>query len=180
MVLNTAIREQTSAIASGDSEAFAHFYRAWFDRAYADARRATGRDESFCLDVVQDAMIRVVRSMKAMDSEAQLRNWLRVVVQSCPYDRLRKEARQKRREEARAARSLDEPDSLLEDRLAWLRRELAGSDSQGTRLLLMRYRLGWTLERIGWVVGLAPGAVDGRLRRAAGELREKARESFDE
>jgi len=53
-------------------------------------------------------------------------------------------------------------------------------DTPETRLLVMRYRLGWTLERIGRAVGLRPGAVDSRLRRATNELREKARESFDE
>jgi RNA polymerase sigma factor (sigma-70 family) len=181
LVLDTPIRELTTAIASGNAEAFARFYRGWFDRAYADARRATGRDESFCLDVVQDAMIRVIRSMRAMDAEPQLRNWLRVVVQSCAYDRLRKEARRKRREET--AVPSDRPterDETTDEQLRWLRNELAGTDTPETRLLLMRYRLGWTLERIGRAVGLTSGAVDGRLRRATNELREKARESFDE
>jgi len=125
-------------------------------------------------------MIRVVRSMKAMDSELQLRNWLRVVVQSCAYDRLRKEARQRSREESHAARGPVEPDPAMDERLRWLLNELFDSDSPGTRLLLMRYRLGWTLERIGHAVGLAPGAVDGRLRRATNDLREKASQTHEE
>ena len=180
-VLDTPIRELTTAIASGNAEALARFYRGWFDRAYADARRATARDESFCLDVVQDAMIRVIRSMRAMDTEPQLRNWLRVVVQSCAYDRLRKEARRKRREETVVPSDRpSERDETTDEQLRWLRNELAGMDTPETRLLVMRYRLGWTLERIGRAVGLRPGAVDGRLRRATNELREKARESFDE
>jgi hypothetical protein len=44
----------------------------------------------------------------------------------------------------------------------------------------MRHRLGWTLERIGAVVGLAPGAVDGRLRRIIGRLRAAGWEVRDE
>jgi RNA polymerase sigma factor (sigma-70 family) len=175
------VRELTVAIASGNTEAFTHLFRERFSDMFADARRATGRDESFCLDVVQDAMIRVIRSMKPVDTEKRLRSWLRVVVQSCAYDRLRKEARQRRWEAAAAefprATANDEE---TERRLEWLRHELAALSHPDTRLLLMRYRLGWTLERIGEAVGLKPGAVDGRVRRLTASLRRRARETHDE
>lgn len=179
--LDTDIRQLTSAIASGDAEAFASFYRDWFAVAVADARRATGRDESFCLDVVQDAMLRVIRSIRTMDTQRQLRNWLRVVVQSCAYDRLRRELRRSRREagSALSERVQDVVDADAE-RLAWLRREIAGMEAPEARLMVMRYRLGWTLEAIGRAVGLRPGAVDGRIRRSTKTLRQKAREQADE
>ena len=51
----------TALIARGDERAFATFYELWFDRALALARSISRRDESFCLDVVQDCMLRVVR-----------------------------------------------------------------------------------------------------------------------
>ncbi len=176
-----SVKEQTSAIASGDTEAFAHLFRERFDDMFAEARRATGRDESFCLDVVQDAMLRVTRSMKAMDTDKRLRAWLRVVVQSCAYDRLRSEARRRRRELATVAdKRADPTDTDLDERLEWLRGELAAMDTHQAHLLLMRYRLGWTLERMGQALGLKPGAVDGRVRRAVSALRRRAREAFDE
>ena len=173
--------ETTAAIASGNTEAFARFFRERFDAMYAEARRATGRDESFCLDVVQDAMIRTIRSMKPMDTEQHLYAWLRAVVQSCAYDRLRKEARRKRWERAAAeGRNVASVDKGLDERLEWLRQELVGMDAPGIRLLIMRYRLGWTLQRIGSVLGLKPGAVDGRLGRLVAGLRRRAQETFDE
>ena len=178
--MEESVQQLTAAIASGDTEAFARFYRGRFDHMYAEARRATGRDESFCLDVVQDAMIRVIRSLRPMDSETGLRSWLRAVVQCCAYDRLRAEARRVRRErkaiEARPAEASADID--IAEKMAWLRRELAALDDQQAQLLVMRYRLGWTLQRIGEAVGLKPGAVDGRLNRAVSALRRRAEEQF--
>ena len=95
-------RAQTAAIAAGDTAAFARFYDRWFDTVYAEAARATGRDEAFCLDVVQDAMMRVIRSMRPLPAEDDVRRWLRAVVHSCAYDRLRSETRRRRRETAAA------------------------------------------------------------------------------
>ena len=179
--MSGSVRELTANIASGDPEAFARFYRGRFDEMYAEARRATGRDESFCLDVVQDAMIRTIRALKPLESEKHLRAWLRTVVQSCAYDRLRKEARRRRWErDATHARRAVSSDDDFDDRLEWLRKELASLDDPQVRLLLMRYRFGWTLRRIGEHLGLKPGAVDGRLGRLVATLRRRAQENFDE
>jgi RNA polymerase sigma factor (sigma-70 family) len=180
------VKALTTAIASGDTEAFARFYQAWFATMYADAKRATGRDEAFCLDVVQDAMLRIIRRMKPLPTEDDLRRWLRVVVQSCAYDRLRGETRRRRREaEAAAGRQYVESPTAtdhgdLRRRLEWLERQLATCDDTGVRMLLMRHRFGWTLQQIGAALGLKPGAVDGRLRRLVGGLRRTAQEELDD
>lgn len=179
--MDGSVRKLTTAIASGNTEAFTRLFRTRFDEMYTYARRTTGRDESFCLDVVQDAMLRVIRSIKPMETETHLRTWLRVVVQTCAYDRLRREARRRRWE--RAAAEIPEVNTGgkdLDARLEWLRAELASLDDPNVRLLVMRYRLGWTLQRIGEAVGLKPGAVDGRVRRLTAVLRRRARETFDE
>ncbi|MDY7110361.1 MAG: sigma-70 family RNA polymerase sigma factor [Planctomycetota bacterium] len=178
--MDDSIRQLTGAIASGDTEAFARFYRRWVDRMYGEAHRATGRDESFCLDVVHDAMLRVMKSIRPMDNEAALWGWLRVVVRSCAFDRLRREARRRKREQADAAGFPSEPRDDLAERLAWLRAELARLDERETALLTMRHRFGWTLRRIALAAGLEPGAVDGRLRRTLNTLRRRAEEAFDE
>jgi RNA polymerase sigma factor (sigma-70 family) len=180
------VKALTTAIASGDTEAFARFYRTWFDAMYADAVRATGRDEAFCLDVVQDAMMKIIRRMKPMATEGDLSRWLRAVVQSCAYDRLRGESRRRRRE-AEAAAGRREPGTRtatdrgdLRERLQWLEQQLRTCDDASVRLLLMRHRFGWTLQQIGVALGIKPGAVDGRLRRLVGGLRRTAREEFDD
>jgi len=175
----------TSAIAAGDQAAFTRLFTQRFDEMLAEARRVVRRDDDFSHDVVQDAMLRVIRSMRPIASEAGLRAWLRAVVRSCAYDRLRREQRRIRRERRVAPPGPPgtpaSPESTpaagdLDDRLAWLRREMLALDRDSARLLIMRHRFGWTLGRIGRVVGLAPGAVDGRLRRIVRRLRRRAEE----
>ncbi|MHC4140498.1 MAG: RNA polymerase sigma factor [Planctomycetota bacterium] len=180
------VKALTTAIASGDTEAFARFYRAWFDAMYADAVGATGRDEAFCLDVVQDAMLRIIRRMKPMATEGDLRRWLRAVVRSCAYDRLRGESRRRRREAEAAAGRQDAgtqaaPDRAdLRRRLQWLEQQLRTCDDASVRMLLMRHRFGWTLQQIGVALGIKPGAVDGRLRRLVLGFRRTAQEESDD
>jgi len=65
-------RRITGAIASGDGEAFARLYEDRFDFMYALVRRRTGLDGAACLDIVQEAMMKVVRGMKPLP-DARLR-----------------------------------------------------------------------------------------------------------
>ena len=169
----------TGAVASGDGEAFARFYEAWFDRAYAMARRACGRDESFCLDVVQESFVKMIRRMRRMESEAALGAWVRRVVTRTAYDMLREERRRGAREAARggvgsgAASREGVEDAAA--RLRWLEEELGRMKKEEAELVLARHRFGWTLSAIGGVFGLAPGAVDGRVGRIVGRLRARAK-----
>ena len=178
--LDRLVRELTRAIASGDTEAFAQFYRERFDAMYAHARRCTGRDEAFCLDVVHDAMLKIIHQMKSFDEESALRAWLGTIVRRCAYDRLREESRRARRER-RVART--EAASTVDGRkehLEWLARRLSILNDEQNRLLSLRYRLGWTLQQIGSLLGLNPGAVDGRINRTLAALRENAAEDLHE
>lgn len=172
----------TQAIADGDAPAFARFYDEWFDRLCRMARGATGRDESFCLDVVQEAMLKIMRSMKRIDDEKSLEAFLRVVVLRCALDLLRADRRRRTREQGHAAgRGEVERDADRDDeRLAWLADRIAELDHDRSRLLALRYRLGATLEQIGRLVGLRPGAVDGRISRSLAQMRASARETFDD
>jgi RNA polymerase sigma factor (sigma-70 family) len=102
-----------------------------------------------------------------------------VVVGTCAYDRLRREIRRQRRE-AREPIRAQAPQPELLSRLEWLRAELDHLDEPSAHLLVLRYRLGWTLQEIGALLGLSTGAVDGRLSRLLAGLRRKAREAFHE
>ena len=181
----------TAAVAAGDSAAIAAFYRARLDWLYAEARRFTGRDESFCLDVVQEATLRIVRCLRRVESEPRLRAWLQLVVKTTAYDLLKRERRQASHvrelsrvvgDEALVVRgssaggegSIDDA-----DRSQWLAEQLAKLDPQIVRLIELRYHSGWTLRRIAEHLGLSVGTIDGRLRRALQELRENATEMDD-
>ena len=61
---------------------------------------------------------------------------------------------------------------IIED----LSRELRAMKGSTIELLQLRYQAGLTLDAIARRVGLSAGAVDGRLRRASGSLREKMTE----
>jgi RNA polymerase sigma factor (sigma-70 family) len=174
----------TSAMAAGDGGAVEAFYRRYFDRLYAEARRATRRDESFCLDVVQESVLRIVRTVRGARSEIQLVAWLRLVVRTTAYDLMRSERRRQRREALAAIgpadETPDEPHAGDEEQLAWLRAQLDRLDPEIARMIDLRYHRRWTLERIARQFGLSIGTVDGRLRRALRRLRESAPEELSD
>lgn len=179
----TSLR-MTSAIASGDAEAFASFYEAWFDRMYQMAHSITGRDESFCLDVTQDAMLRVVRSMRAMATEEDLRRWLLRVTHTAALDRLRAEARRARREAVAGAGARGAPhapggsaDAALAEEIAQLRAQIERLGPEERGLLLLRFGRGASFRVAGGSAGA--GAAHGRIRRILGRLRT-AMENQDE
>jgi RNA polymerase sigma-70 factor (ECF subfamily) len=184
-----SVHELTSAIASGNAEAFARLYRAWFDHCLAEARRCTGRDEQFCLDAVQEAMLRVIRHMRPLQNEAALGAWLSSVVRTACIDLLRRDLRRRRREVIRTEQtshgtssSSTAPAGIDDalDRIHWLRHQLANLPADQARLLDLRFRMGWTLARIGRALRMNTGAVDGRINRTLNRLRAEAPEDFHE
>lgn len=169
--MNRSTRELTKAIASGDPEAFTRFYEEWFDRMFEMASSLTRRDEAFCLDVVQDAMMKVIRRMPVIENEEALGAWLRRAVTTTAYDRIRGEARRRRHElQASAPKVEGHGAGIDESELTRLREEVERLDPLLARMLHARHALGWTLARIGSAMGLSPSAVDGRLGRAARAL----------
>src|SRR5579871_700833 len=171
------IRELTAGMAAGDSRAVETFYRRYFDSMHAFAKRVMRRDEAGCMDVVQDAVLRVVRTVRTVDSDVQFRAWLRLVTQTTALDCLKAESRRKRRETAVVAGAaggtdLSDPDSEVADQIAWLSEQVSKLDAGMVELIDMRFQKGWTLARIAQSLGLSVGTVDGRLRRALGRLRE--------
>ncbi|MBY0394949.1 MAG: hypothetical protein K2X91_00555, partial [Thermoleophilia bacterium] len=132
-------RRVSRGIERGDRDALAEFYSAWFDRSLAHARRLTGRDESFCLDIVQDAMIKAAAAMRRVECRGQMSVWMRRVTASCALDRLREEASRTARQHAAARAEPAPPDARTERTLHWLAAELAQIDAD--EALLLRERL---------------------------------------
>jgi RNA polymerase sigma factor (sigma-70 family) len=171
------IDKLTAAMAAGDSKAVETFYRRYFDWLYSQARRATRRDEAFCLDVVQDAVLRIIRTVRKVDCDARFRAWLRLVIQTTACDRLRAEQRRVKRE---AAVTVPASEAVDDEQYEWLKQQVAQFDPSLVRMIEMRFERNWTLARIAGAFGLSVGTIDGRLRRALKELRSRAMEQFDE
>ncbi len=180
---NDAIR-LSRAVARGDREALAEFYSAWFDRCYAAARSITGRDEAFCLDVVQEAMLRVVKSIRPMRSAGELEGWMLRVVGSAAVDCLRRESRRTRRERAVAAKShaAAGPEMLLaaDEAADWVRAAVDALPADDRALIADRFGRARTLEQAATSAGMSGGAAHGRLRRTLARLGTLAKEVFDE
>jgi RNA polymerase sigma-70 factor (ECF subfamily) len=185
------IEQLTAAMSRGDRRAVAAFYERYFDLLVRSARGATrlakrAVAEDLCLDVVHDAVLRVVRTIRPVaGGEGQLVAWLNVVVKSAAYDRLRQAQRRSRREQ-RHVRPVDNESAPvgngaeLAEQLAWLREELGRLDPKLVELIELRYSHGWTLLAIAERLGLPAGTVDGRIRRALERMRLRGEEVFGE
>jgi RNA polymerase sigma-70 factor (ECF subfamily) len=175
-------------MAAGDPSALARFYEFTFDIMHREAARVSGRDEQCCLDIVHDAMLKAMRCIKQLDDATAVAGWSRAVAKSVTYDWLRKESRKQKLESVRRvsddSASKDHVDFSLvkieEARIRWIEQELKELPDELQGLISLRFRWGWSLQRIGQRVGLHTGAVDGRLRRAIEKLRKKAEAEFDE
>jgi RNA polymerase sigma factor (sigma-70 family) len=127
-------------------------------------------------------MLKAIRAIRPTNSEGQLRVWCRALVKSVTYDWLRRESRRK------LESLVSDPAALLgeseaderEVRWRWIEEQIAAEPLELRRLFALRYRWGWTLERIARKIGVKTGAVDGKLRRALEQMRAKARDEFQE
>jgi RNA polymerase sigma factor (sigma-70 family) len=181
----------TAAMSRGDRRAVAAFYERYFDLLARCARGAIrlarrADEEELCLDVVHDAVLRIVRTIRPVSGgEGQLVAWLNAVVKSAAYDRLRREQRRSHRERKQIGPTQDESPHAgngaeLAEQLAWLRDELGRLDPKLVELIELRYSHGWTLMAIAERLGLSAGAVDGRIRRAMEKMRVRGEEVFGE
>lgn len=178
--MHDRIDELTHAIALGSPEALTQFYHEWFDWMFAATRAFTKRDEAFCLDVVQDSMLRVIKSIRRMESRADLERWLMTVVKRAAIDRMRRDARQTARERRKGDERGGQPAmKVATEEREWLTRAVRALDARDRDLIMARHRLELTLAQIGQVRGQTPGAVHGRISRVLALLRRQAKEAFD-
>lgn len=163
-------------IRGGDPDALAEFYRHWFDRSVAIVRGRTGRDESFALDVVQDAMIRVARSMPRLESEGDVSRWMIRVLTTCALDRLKIEARERARGRRTGSNSGPtnkdtEESAKIAETTEMLARCLAELKPEERAALGLRFWLGRSLAAIGRAFSVSEDAAHGRIRTSLRSLR---------
>ncbi len=172
---NGWVRRTTAAVAKGDRAALAVLYEAWFDRCYGVARSITGRDESFCLDVVQEAMLRVIRSLPRLETSEQLEAWMIRTVHTAALDLLRKDSRRLRREIARGSAASSIQVNATDDAITWVLAKLAEMPDRS--LVGMRIAQGRSLDAVGAAAGVSGDAAHGRIRRTLARLRRLGREA---
>jgi RNA polymerase sigma-70 factor (ECF subfamily) len=167
---------------NGDRVAFAKYYETFFDTMFTTVKRATGCDESTCLDIVQDAMVKAISKMKVLDSHDQATAWTKVVAKTTAYDYLRRHARQQKLAtglvDSGKAAELENTETESLARIRWIEEQLLQLPPELNSMISMKYRMGWTLRQIGEKFGLKTGAVDGKIRRAMNDLKTRAIEEF--
>jgi len=175
------------AIAAGDTAAFAVFYERWFDRGLDLTAALTRRDESFCLDVVQDAMLRAARSLgprQKIRGYDDLDRWMIRVLHTTALDRLRADARRTRREQHAARGREETPDAThtetgaAQERIAWIRARLDDLSATERELVVARFGRDRTLEQAAAGAGMTGGAGVGKMTRLLKRLRHAAQEVF--
>jgi RNA polymerase sigma factor (sigma-70 family) len=173
---DAALDVLTTAVRALEPWAVEEFHRRYVDVMMGVARQVSHRDLSFCWEVVQDAMLRVLRCIRPILQERQLVAWLRIVVQTTTYDRLRAEQRRLQHERAAADQQNRQSADDHGEQIAWLRKKLSTCSPGLAELIDLRYARGWTLQRIASHLRLTPSAVDGRLRRLLEQLRQEGKD----
>ena len=175
--------EITRRIKGGDQSAFEVYYEHSFMIMFCQIQKLIGSDEQTTLDIVQLAMLKVIRCIKPLPDESAVNAWSSAVAKSVAYDWLRKNSRKHEFVgdfEHDIAAPSPEPGLVAQSRLHWIEGQLMELPRELRKIILLRYRLGWSLRRIAETVGLKTGAVDGRIRRTIEKLQEKAQREFNE
>ena len=177
----SAVPDRTPAlcvrIRAGDAAAIDGFYRAWSGRVTAGARSWTGRDESFCLDVLQDVMLKVIAGLPRLENERALEAWMGRVTRSCAADRLKSEKRRlarERRAATIAGSRAATPTNAAEggDEAARIEAALSKLDAIDASMVRGRAADGRELAQIAAEHGVTAGSAWGRVRRAMASLRK--------
>jgi len=171
----------SKAIRCGDESAFREFFDVWMRAIEAWSRTFIPSDEHLALDIVQETMIRVIRSLPALDSHAALVAWLRAANRSAAIDLLRRRLASQARERAAAKPETSEsvhaqhhaksaPFGHDRDFTA-LTQALATLSPDDQLLLRLRSDSSASFEQLASSLGGTPDSLYGRARRALARLR---------
>jgi len=173
-------RDLLDALSRGDHAALTALYESWFPRALALARALTRRDESFCLDVVQETFVRVIDHaprLARLAGRDDLDRWMGAIVRSAAIDLLRRELRRAAREAGVASSPRrDGRSDASGDSIEVVRARVAALHADDRELLYLRFASGATLRNTAHAVGTTIGAAYGRIRRSLRTLGEGLQE----
>ena len=152
---------------------FEALYREHHRRVYAIALRFA-RDPDRAEEIVQDAFVRVWRSLPSFNGTSKLSTWLHSIAVNAALDRVRARARH----EARIDREVDLDRYAREVGRAMptadldLERALASLPDGAREIVILHYIEGYPCAEVAERLGIAEGTVKSQLHRARRLLKE--------
>jgi RNA polymerase sigma-70 factor (ECF subfamily) len=158
---------------AGDRQAFARLIETHERQSLATAFAVVGCGAT-AADVVQDAMLRAWQKLGELDDANRFGAWLSRIVRNLAVDTLRRMPRAKLDQDRLALVPVIDANVAEQGELRErLNGALAELDDTTRLAVTLRYFDNLSSREIGEVVGLSAAAVDMRLSRARGLLREK-------
>lgn len=171
------IARLTRRLQAGDEEAFREFHARYFDRLYQFLLVMTGGRDDEAQEALQQTLLRVVKYVRAHESEEVFWSWLKAVARNAARDAGRKQRRYAALLERFAALwrgHTPEQNAREEERLRDVVEEsLEGLAPEDRRLIEGKYIEGATVRELSADAGLTEKAVESRLLRLRRELRER-------
>ena len=144
------------------------FYDAAFDDVYRTAARLAWGDRSAAEDLVQDAFVRLVRSVRSGAVTTVGVGWLITTVRRIHIDRLRANGREERRLRVVAA-PLSQPPSPGGTEVVSV---LDGLDDRERTALILRYVDDLSVSEVADLMGSSTHAIESLLQRAKRKVRD--------
>jgi RNA polymerase sigma factor (sigma-70 family) len=167
----------TRRLATGDEAAFQEFHEHYFDRLYQFLLVVTRGQDHEAQEALQQTLLRVLRYVRAFESEDAFWSWLKVVARSAARDAGRKQQRYSALLGKFALRwrgLADERTSGENDRLrAVLEESLDELEPDDRGLIEDKYIDGTTVKELSAHAGLTEKAVESRLLRLRRHLRAR-------
>lgn len=136
------------------------------------ATSLTGNQDA-ALDVLQDVWLKVVHSIQKLKDPGSLRPWLYAITHGVAVDRIRRDYRRDKAEQAQLddVLNLDEPSFDKEDATA-IRDALSRLGVKHREVLVLHFLQDLSVLEIANVVGCSEGTVKSRIHYAKRQLKQ--------
>jgi len=166
------VRAMTRGIREGREEAFETFYSGYADRMYRYLLVSAKGDEEKARDVLQDALLRVVRHLPPLDGPEDLWRYLVVLMRSALVDQVRRSARNPGSLVGRPEPSAGSEERANDQMFTLLHDALAALPTDDRRVLEAHYFQGASQAEIAGRVESSLKGLAMRLSRLRRRMRE--------
>jgi RNA polymerase sigma-70 factor (ECF subfamily) len=162
-----ALRCQT-----GDPEAFADLI-AVMERPLLYYATSLTENQDAALDLLQDVWLKVVRGIRKLEDPGSLKPWLYAITHGVAVDRVRRDYRRDKIEQAQLDDALDieEPTFDEEDATA-IRAALRLLGIKHREVLVLHFLKDLSIQEIANVVGCSEGTVKSRIHYAKRQMKQ--------